>query len=149
MTSEAFFIRDMSVAAYILPTGWPLLKGERAHYELARGNRAEARRLLGLMAKQTSPVALIPEQVWDAADIPERELEAGVKAEVKPEWLALHRVFEDNRPINTVFVEGLTPETLGLLVAFYEHSIFEWKVWNVDSFDLIRSMGRRVGQGVG
>jgi glucoamylase len=54
--------------------GWPLLGGERAHYELARGNRGEARRLLGVMAKQTSPGGLIPEQVWDAPDIPQREL---------------------------------------------------------------------------
>ncbi|MGA9184036.1 MAG: glucan 1,4-alpha-glucosidase [Candidatus Acidiferrales bacterium] len=54
--------------------GWPLLAGERAHYELALGNPSEAKRLLDVIAKQTSPGALIPEQVWDAADIPEREL---------------------------------------------------------------------------
>ena len=54
--------------------GWPLLAGERAHYELARGDRAEAARLRRVMAGQTSPGGLIPEQVWDAADIPGREL---------------------------------------------------------------------------
>ncbi len=54
--------------------GWPLLAGERAHYELAAGNRAEAERLLEVMGEQTSPGGLLPEQVWDAADIPEREL---------------------------------------------------------------------------
>ncbi|MGB6875477.1 MAG: glycoside hydrolase family 15 protein [Candidatus Acidiferrales bacterium] len=54
--------------------GWPLLGGERAHYELARRNRDEARRLLGVMAKQTSPGGLIPEQIWDAPDISQREL---------------------------------------------------------------------------
>jgi glucoamylase len=54
--------------------GWPLLAGERAHYELAKGNRVEAERLLRAMAAQTSPGGLIPEQVWDAADIPSREL---------------------------------------------------------------------------
>ncbi len=54
--------------------GWPLLAGERAHYELAKGDPAEARRLLQVMAAQTSPGGLIPEQVWDAADIPDREL---------------------------------------------------------------------------
>ncbi|MGA8230313.1 MAG: hypothetical protein WB795_02435, partial [Candidatus Acidiferrales bacterium] len=54
--------------------GWPLLAGERAHYELARGSSAEASRLLGVMARQTSPGGLIPEQVWDAPDIPGREL---------------------------------------------------------------------------
>jgi glucoamylase len=57
--------------------GWPLLAGERAHYELAKGNRAEAERLLQVMAAQTSPGGLIPEQVWDAADIPGRELRNG------------------------------------------------------------------------
>lgn len=54
--------------------GWPLLGGERAHYELAAGHRAEAERLLGVMGAQTSPGGMLPEQVWDADDIPEREL---------------------------------------------------------------------------
>ncbi|MBP1778073.1 MAG: Glucan 1,4-alpha-glucosidase [candidate division NC10 bacterium] len=54
--------------------GWPLLAGERAHYELARGDVAEATRLLQVMAAQTSPGGLIPEQVWDAPDNPGREL---------------------------------------------------------------------------
>jgi glucoamylase len=54
--------------------GWPLLAGERAHYELARGNTAEAERLLHVMEAQSSPGGFIPEQVWDAADIPELEL---------------------------------------------------------------------------
>jgi glucoamylase len=54
--------------------GWPLLAGERAHYELARGNVDEARRLRDVMARQASPGGLLPEQVWDAADLPEREL---------------------------------------------------------------------------
>jgi glucoamylase len=54
--------------------GWPLLAGERAHYELAKGNRAEAERLRKVMASQTSPGGLIPEQVWDAPDVPQYEL---------------------------------------------------------------------------
>jgi glucoamylase len=54
--------------------GWPLLAGERAHYELAKGNRAEAERLRKIMAAQTSPGGLIPEQVWDAPDVPQYEL---------------------------------------------------------------------------
>jgi glucoamylase len=54
--------------------GWPLLAGERAHYELARGDVAEATRLLKVMAAQTSPGGLIPEQVWDAPDNPGQEL---------------------------------------------------------------------------
>jgi glucoamylase len=54
--------------------GWPLLAGERAHYELAAGRCAEATRLLRVMAAQASDGGMIPEQVWDAPDIPERGL---------------------------------------------------------------------------
>ena len=59
-----------------------------------------------------------------------------VKAEGMPEWLAPHRVFEGNRPTNTILVERLTPETLGMLVSLYEHSVFtQGVVWGIDSFD--------------
>ena len=53
---------------------WPLLAGERGHYELAAGRADEAERMLGLMRAQASPGGLIPEQIWDSADIPELEL---------------------------------------------------------------------------
>jgi len=53
---------------------WPLLSGERAHYELAAGRREEAEKLLRVMEESTEGSRLIPEQVWDAPDIPEREL---------------------------------------------------------------------------
>ena len=56
---------------------WPLLAGERAHYELAAGHAASAEALLGVMENSTGASRLIPEQVWDTADIPERELFAG------------------------------------------------------------------------
>jgi glucose-6-phosphate isomerase len=59
-----------------------------------------------------------------------------VKAEGTPDWLVPHRVFEGNRPTNTILADELTPETLGKLVALYEHSVFTQGVlWNVDSFD--------------
>jgi glucose-6-phosphate isomerase len=59
-----------------------------------------------------------------------------VKAEGTPDWLVPHRVFEGNRPSNTIFVEQLTPETLGKLVALYEHSVFtQGTIWAIDSFD--------------
>ncbi len=59
-----------------------------------------------------------------------------VKAEGTPKWLVPHRVFEGNRPSNTILAERLTPETLGKLVALYEHSVFtQGAVWNIDSFD--------------
>jgi len=59
-----------------------------------------------------------------------------VKAEGTPDWLAPHRVFEGNRPSNTIMADRLTPATLGKLVALYEHSVFTQGVlWNIDSFD--------------
>ena len=59
-----------------------------------------------------------------------------VKAEGTPDWLVPHRVFEGNRPSNTILAQRLTPETLGKLVALYEHSVFtQGAIWNIDSFD--------------
>jgi glucose-6-phosphate isomerase len=59
-----------------------------------------------------------------------------VKAEGIPDWLVPHRVFEGNRPSNTILVERLTPETLGKLVALYEHSVFtQGVIWSLNSFD--------------
>jgi glucose-6-phosphate isomerase len=59
-----------------------------------------------------------------------------VEAEGTDKWLVPHRVFEGNRPSNTILAERLTPQTLGKLVALYEHSVFtQGAIWNVDSFD--------------
>jgi len=59
-----------------------------------------------------------------------------VKAEGTPDWLVPHRVFEGNRPSNTILVQRLTPQALGKLVALYEHSVFtQGTIWNIDSFD--------------
>ena len=59
-----------------------------------------------------------------------------VKAEGAPEWLVPHKVFEGNRPSNTLLVEELTPKTLGQLIALFEHSVFtQGVVWDIDSFD--------------
>jgi glucose-6-phosphate isomerase len=59
-----------------------------------------------------------------------------VKAEGTPEWLVPHRVFEGNRPSTTMLLDELTPETLGKLVALYEHSVFtQGVIWQIDSFD--------------
>jgi len=57
--------------------GWPLLAGERAHYELARSRPEAAVHLLGVMRAQTSDGGMLPEQVWDGDDMPERELVNG------------------------------------------------------------------------
>ncbi len=61
---------------------------------------------------------------------------AEVKAEGTPAWLAPHRVFEGNRPSNTILADRLTPEVLGKLVALYEHCVFtQGVIWHIDSFD--------------
>ena len=59
-----------------------------------------------------------------------------VKAEGTPDGLAAHRVFEGNRPSNTILAERLTPAALGKLVALYEHSVFtQGAVWRINPFD--------------
>jgi glucose-6-phosphate isomerase len=59
-----------------------------------------------------------------------------VKAEGTDDWLVPHRVFEGNRPSNTILADKLTPAMLGKLVALYEHSVFtQGAIWNIDSFD--------------
>jgi glucose-6-phosphate isomerase len=59
-----------------------------------------------------------------------------VKAEGIPDWLVPHRVFEGNRPSTTILTQRLTPDTLGKLVALYEHSVFtQGTIWQINSFD--------------
>jgi glucose-6-phosphate isomerase len=59
-----------------------------------------------------------------------------VRAEKTPEALVPHRLFEGNRPSNTILLDKLTPRALGKLIALYEHSVFtQGTVWQIDSFD--------------
>ena len=59
-----------------------------------------------------------------------------VKAEGTPDWLVPHRVFEGNRPSNTILADELTPTVLGKLVALYEHTVFtQGTIWQINSFD--------------
>jgi glucoamylase len=92
---------------------WPLLTGERAHYELAAGRRERAEELARAMQEFAGDSLLLPEQVWDAPDIPERELFFGeASGSARPlvwahaEYLKLRRSLEDGRvfdqPIQTV-----------------------------------------------
>jgi glucoamylase len=92
---------------------WPLLTGERAHYELAAGRTHEAERLLGAMEKFASESGLLPEQVWDTTDIPDRELYFGrPSGSAMPlvwahaEYVKLRRSLHDGRvfdlPVQTV-----------------------------------------------
>ncbi|MGB6488277.1 MAG: glucan 1,4-alpha-glucosidase [Steroidobacteraceae bacterium] len=84
--------------------GWPLLTGERAHYELAAGRIDAARRLLAMMESFANEGGLLPEQVWGAADIPQRELHSGrPSGSAMPlvwahaEYLKLRRSLRDGR----------------------------------------------------
>lgn len=62
--------------------------------------------------------------------------QAEVEAEGTPGWLVPHRVFEGNHPTSTILAERLTPDSLGRLIALYEHSVFtQGAIWNIDSFD--------------
>jgi glucose-6-phosphate isomerase len=59
-----------------------------------------------------------------------------VKASGAADWLVPHKVFEGNKPSTTILASKLTPETLGKLIALYEHSVFtQGTVWSIDSFD--------------
>jgi glucose-6-phosphate isomerase len=59
-----------------------------------------------------------------------------VAAEGVPAFQVPHRTFEGNRPTNTILATQLTPETLGKLIALYEHKVFvQGTIWNIDSFD--------------
>ena len=84
--------------------GWPLLTGERAHYELAAGRVEDAKRLLAAMESFANEGGLISEQVWDSPDIPERELHFGrPSGSAMPlvwahaEYLKLRRSLRDGR----------------------------------------------------
>jgi glucose-6-phosphate isomerase len=59
-----------------------------------------------------------------------------VAADGVPAFQVPHRTFEGNRPTNTIMAERLTPETLGKLIALYEHKVFtQGTIWNINSFD--------------
>lgn len=67
-----------------------------------------------------------------------------VRNEDVPDELTAHKVFEGNRPSSTFFLDKLTPENLGKLIAMYEHSVFvQGVIWNINSFD---QMGVELGK---
>ena len=93
--------------------GWPLLTGERAHYELAAGREAIAKTLLAAMESFANEGGLISEQVWDSPDIAERELYFGrPSGSAMPlvwahaEYLKLRRSLRDGR------IFDLPPQTV-------------------------------------
>jgi len=104
---------------------WPLLVGERAHYELAAGRVSEAKDLLRTMERQAGDPGLLPEQIWDQDDIPARRLVKGrATGSAMPlvwahsEYIKLCRSLQDGRvfdmPPQTVerYREGKTPSEI-------------------------------------
>ena len=73
-----------------------------------------------------------------------------MRAEGTPEAVVPHRVMEGNRPSNTILAERLDPQTLGTLVALYEHSVFtQGAVWGIDSFDQWGvELGKKLAQAI-
>ena len=117
--------------------GWPLLTGERAHYELAAGRVEDARRLLAAMESFANEGGLISEQVWDSPDIPERELHFGrPSGSAMPlvwahaEYLKLRRSLRDGR------VFDLPPQTVQRYLT--EKTVSPRMVWRFNH--KIRSM---------
>ncbi|MGD8579903.1 MAG: glucan 1,4-alpha-glucosidase [Lysobacterales bacterium] len=87
---------------------WPLLTGERAHYELAAGRKDHAERLLAVMARFANEGGLLPEQVWDGDDLPEKELLRGQPsgsamplAWAHAEYVKLRRSLSDGKVFDT------------------------------------------------
>src|SRR5262249_53077769 len=72
------------------------------------------------------------------------------KAEGTEDWLVPHRVFDGNRPSNTILADRLTPETLGKLVALYEHNVLtQGAIWDINSYDQLGvELGKALGQAV-
>jgi glucoamylase len=109
---------------------WPLLSGERAHYELTAGRRDEAIRLLRAVERFAGDGGLIPEQVWDAPDVPEHELYFGRPsgsamplAWAHAEYVKLRRSLRDGR------VFDLPPQTVRrYLVDRVESPRVVWRV---------------------
>ena len=111
---------------------WPLLAGERAHYELAAGRIASAEALLAVMENSAGAGRLIPEQVWDTTDIPERELFAGKGSGsacplvwAHSEYIKLRRSLVDGR------IFDQPPQTVDrYLVSKMSATYFNWRFNN-------------------
>jgi glucoamylase len=105
---------------------WPLLAGERAHYELAAGHVEEARRLLHVLEASTGAGQLLPEQVWDTADIPDKELFFG-----KPSGSAMPLVWAH-------------AEYVKLLRSLRDGRVFDMPVQTVERYIKAKTESRRL-----
>jgi len=121
--------------------GEPGTNGQHSFYQLIhQGTRLIPCDFIGF-AKSLNPLGrhhdmLMANVFAQAEALAFGKTAAQVKAEGTADWLVPHRVFEGNRPSNTILAEALTPQILGALVALYEHSVFtQGAIWNVNPFD--------------
>ena len=131
------------VAADTSPVVWgePGTNGQHSFYQLIhQGTRIVPCDFIGF-CKALAPIGtqhdlLIANLIAQAEALAFGKTADQVAAEGVAPALAPHKVFEGNRPTNTILVEALTPESLGKLIALYEHSVFvQGAIWNIDSFD--------------
>lgn len=131
------------VAAETGPVYWgePGTNGQHSFYQLIhQGTRLIPCDFIGF-AKSLNPLGRHHDMLMANVFAQAEALAFGktaeqVKAEGTADWLVPHRVFEGNRPSNTILAEVLTPAVLGQLVALYEHAVFtQGAIWNIDSFD--------------
>ena len=121
--------------------GEPGTNGQHSFYQLIhQGTSLIPVDLIGF-ARTLNPLGdhhdLLSSNVFaQAAALAFGRTEAEVRAEGTAEAVVPHRVFEGNRPTNTLLCDILTPRLLGSLVALYEHSVFvQGTIWEIDSFD--------------
>ena len=121
--------------------GEPGTNGQHSFYQLLhQGTKLVPVDLIGF-AKSASPLRdhhdlLMSNLFAQAEALAFGKSEDEVRAEGTAEAVVPHRVFEGNRPSNVILAEALTPQTLGALVALYEHGVFtQGTIWDVNSFD--------------
>ena len=121
--------------------GEPGTNGQHSFYQLIhQGTRLIPCDFIGF-AKTLNPLGrhhdiLMANVFAQAEALAFGKTEAEVKAEGTADWLVPHRLFEGNRPSNTIMMDSLTPAALGKLVALYEHNVFtQGIIWQIDSFD--------------
>jgi glucose-6-phosphate isomerase len=121
--------------------GEPGTNGQHSFYQLIhQGTRLIPCDFIGF-AKTLNPLGrhhdiLMANVFAQAEALAFGKTEAEVKAEGTADWLVPHRLFEGNRPSNTILLDKLTPTALGKLVALYEHNVFtQGVIWQIDSFD--------------
>ncbi len=121
--------------------GEPGTNGQHSFYQLMHQGTKIIPCDFIAFAKEINPIGrhhdlLIANVFAQAEALAFGKTEAEVKAEKTPEELVNHKIFEGNRPSSTILMEKLTPESLGKLVAMYEHSVFtQAAIWGINAFD--------------